>query len=124
MFVLNTKTYCDHEYKFQYHYNSDYVKECNVSGYYYLSSAQCKKLVISAGAGGILVHEAIEIVYKQIKNNWNLILDFVPPLKFLNQKINSYYAPELAECLVKAAMIGTGIDITIGYPELVVIKLA
>lgn len=121
---MKTEVYYERELRKLYNNNSDYLNECKASGYYYLSSIECKNLIISIGANGMLMSDAIKITNKQIKKERDILLKLIPPLRFLNNKMTLYYTAELAECLVKAATVGTGLDITIGYPELLIVKLA
>lgn len=92
-------------------------------GYYCLSSTECKNIIITEGLCGIHPALAVQRVRSKIRNTKGAMRDVLPGLHNISYDIISYYAGELAESIVKAAGNGKGVEIAMGYPEILVIAV-
>jgi hypothetical protein len=92
-------------------------------GYYYLPSEVCKDYIISAGLCGVEGAKAVKKIRKKINCEKGAMEKIIPALRSMDQDIVSYYAGELAECLVYAAGKGKGVEIAMGYPKIFVISV-
>lgn len=90
------------------------------SGCYYITPKECKDIIINAGLSGLSIPNTIKKIHSYIINNENMYLNY---LYFLKKEILAYYAGELAESLVYASKIGKGVEITVGYPKTLIIKI-
>lgn len=93
------------------------------SGCYYLTAQICKEIIITAGVSKIYTPSAIQIIHRKIEFVSEIMEDIIPIFRCIKNEIISYYAGELAECLVEAANSGKGIEITIGYPKALIFKV-
>ncbi|NLK27043.1 MAG: hypothetical protein GX306_01660 [Clostridiales bacterium] len=101
-----------------------YIESVSDCGYYYLSPEICKDIIIVSGASGDCASNAIKKMRNNIHQIRNLMEHAIPALRFIDRNIISYYGSELAECLVMAAGVGKGIDITVGYPKVLIFKVS
>lgn len=101
-----------------YPYNS-YVESVMDSGCYYITPKECKDIIINEGLSGIPISDAIIKVRNLIQNEVTIITS----LYFVKKEVLSYYAGDLAESMVYAARVGKGVEIAIGYPKALVIKI-
>lgn len=92
-------------------------------GYFYLPSEVCKNFIITAGVSGVHKSKAVKKIRSKINQNKKAVGEIIPALRSINQDVISYYAGELAECLVNAAGSGKGVEIAIGYPKILVISV-
>ncbi|MBE5966737.1 MAG: hypothetical protein E7255_07185 [Lachnospiraceae bacterium] len=98
-----------------------YMECVKDSGYYYLSPEVCKDIIIKSGASGLYTPKAVKKVWRSM--NHEAMEQAIPAFHFIDREIIGYYGSELAECLVKAAGVGKGVDIVIGYPKILVFKV-
>ena len=103
-----------------FHSYMEYVKD---SGYYYLTPKVCKDIIIKTGVSGICTPKAIRKVWRNINYLGEAMEQAIPVFRFIDREVIGYYGSELAECLVKAAGTGKGVDIVIGYPKILVFKV-
>lgn len=99
------------------------LEDSIVYGYYYLPSEVCKDIIITAGVSGVHKSKAVMKIRSKINRSKKKLGDIIPPFRSMDKKIISYYAGELAECLVYAADKGKGVEIVIGYPKILVISV-
>lgn len=99
---------------------TEYMKE---GGCYYLSPEICKDIIISAEASGIHMPKAVKKLRSKIKSSACVMEEVIPDLRSLDQTVISHYSGELAESLVNAAGKGKGVEIAIGYPKILVIRV-
>ncbi len=92
-------------------------------GCYYLPSEVCKNILITEGLSGVKTAQAVKRIRSRIKFRKEAVGDFIPAFRSMDQDTVSYYAGELAEGLVKAAVKGKGMEIAIGYPKVLVISV-
>lgn len=123
MYIVNSNSNeCDLERKDNYPPDAEveYIKD---SGCYYLRPELCKDMIVNVGAIGNDTPTAIKTLQQQIKRQELLNDTMIPAFRWINKEVVSCYASELAVCLVKAAACGKGLEITIGYPRILVIKV-
>ncbi|HBI72974.1 MAG TPA: hypothetical protein DDY59_07280 [Lachnospiraceae bacterium] len=100
-----------------------YMECVKDSGYYYLTPEVCKDIIIKAGVSGVYTPKAIRKVRRNINHLGEAMEQAIPAFHFIGREVIGYYGSELAECLVKAAGAGKGVDIVIGYPKILVFKV-
>lgn len=100
-----------------------YMECVKDSGYYYLTPEVCKDIIIKAGVSGVYTPKAIRKVWRSINHLGEAMEHAIPAFHFIDREVIGYYGSELAECLVKAAGTGKGVDIVIGYPKILVFKV-
>lgn len=109
--------------KTKYYLTKQQADSYNKYGCYYLPTQICKDIIISAGVSGIHKSKAVKKIRSEINHKKSVMNEVIPAFRYINQDIISYYAGELAESLVYAAGIGKGVEITFGYPKMLVISV-
>ncbi|MBH1940483.1 hypothetical protein I5677_06170 [Mobilitalea sibirica] len=100
-----------------------YMDDLKDSGCYYLPPEICKDIIITSGVSGVQTPLAIKKIRKKL-NKEGAIEEDIPVFRIINRDVLSAYAGVLAESLVAAAEIGKGVEIIIGYPKALVIKVS
>jgi hypothetical protein len=100
-----------------------YMDSVKGSGCYYLSPQMCKEIIIAVGASGIQAPKAAKKIRRNINRIGDVVEKTIPVFGGIDRSVKISYACELVECLMKAAEMGKGIEIAIGYPKILVFKV-
>ncbi len=114
----NNKT----RYEFLLSKNS-YFEIIKEGGYYYLSPEVCKNIIISIGVMGIEIPTAVKIIRTEITKR-ETIIDLIPFLKLFDQEVLNLYSGDLAQSLLEAFVTDKGVEITVGYPKILVTNVS